>query len=74
MQPGIGKMIAAWKELFSRNLKESANACSIDVDAIVQSSYDRQCVYMLKVLQWLRKIPAPAGRSFGEGGGSHFGL
>ena len=37
-------MIAAWKELFSRKLNESTNACSIDVDELVQSSRDPQYV------------------------------
>ena len=36
-------MIAAWKELFSRKLNESANACRIAVDEILQSSHDPQC-------------------------------
>ena len=37
-------MIAAWKELFSRKLIEAANACSIDVDEIVQSSHNPQYI------------------------------
>ena len=37
-------MIAAWKELFSRKLNESTNACSVNVDEIVQSSHNPQYI------------------------------
>ena len=37
-------MIAAWKELFSRKLNESANVRSIEVDEIIQSSHNPQYV------------------------------
>ena len=37
-------MIAAWKELFSRKLNESANACSVDIDETIQSSHNPQYV------------------------------
>ena len=51
---------------------KSTNACRIDVDEIVE--FTQSSVRLPKALQWLRKIPGPARRAFGEGGGSHFGF
>ena len=39
---GSGKMLAAWKALFSGKLDELVNVCTIDVDEIARSSSNPQ--------------------------------